>query len=49
MDLVLRLIALMYQVWNVLSGILIDSVPVTALIFAIVAISFVLSLVKGKV
>lgn len=49
MDLILRLIALMSQTWNVMSGILIDSVPVTALIFSIVAISFVLSLVKGKV
>lgn len=49
MDIILRLIALMYQAWNVMSGILIDSVPVTALIFAIVAVSFVLSLVKGKV
>ena len=49
MDLISHLIAIMQSAWSAMSKIKIDSIPFTALIISIVAIGFVLSLVRGKI
>lgn len=49
MDLIYHLIAIMQSAWQAISRIKIDNISFTALIISFVAISFVLSLVRGKI
>lgn len=49
MNLIFSLIAIMQSAWSAMAKIKIDSIPFTALIISIIAIGFVLSLVRGKI
>lgn len=49
MSLLYQLCLIMAKCWQALSHLAVDAVPVTSLIFSLVAIGFVLSLVRGKI